>query len=259
MACARSPCSSQAKPSQPSASAVLSGSGEQRQRLLAAANRRAASRPGTDGRARWPRPPSRDLRVAHLGAEAPSPGPAAASAASNSPRSAWFSPTAQYAGPIHHDSAARFEQGDGPPPVLEALPGTARHRVVLGEDVVDAAPRRVVLASLGGRQAELQVMRRLALVRRGRDGRDRAGSDSARRPADRPGHPARPGGEAAGRRGPANAPRGTSEIGLRQRELETAAILLRGRQAIDVSARLLDDPDGLQMRVGGRRPCRRTA
>ena len=36
-----------------------------------------------------------------------------------------------------------------------------------------------------------------------------------------------------------------------ERELETPAILLRGRQAIDVSARLLDDPDGLQMRVGG--------
>ena len=29
---------------------------------------------------------------------------------------------------------------------------------------MDAAPRRVVLASLGGRQAELQVMGRLALV-----------------------------------------------------------------------------------------------
>ena len=57
-----------------------------------------------------------------------------------------------------------LQQGDGPPPVLEALAGPARHRGVLGEDVVDAAPRRVVLASLGGRQAELQVMGRLALV-----------------------------------------------------------------------------------------------
>jgi hypothetical protein len=57
-----------------------------------------------------------------------------------------------------------LEEGDRLTGVLEAVPGAARHGAVLGEDVVDPASRRVVLAPHRFHEAQPQVVRRLPLV-----------------------------------------------------------------------------------------------
>ena len=57
-----------------------------------------------------------------------------------------------------------LEEGDGLLGVLETIPRAARHGLVLGEDVVDPAPRRVVLAPPRLGESKAQVVRRLSLV-----------------------------------------------------------------------------------------------
>ena len=48
-------------------------------------------------------------------------------------------------------------------------------------------------------------------------------------------------------------------VGLAERELQAASILLGGRQAVDMGSRLFQDPDGLRCERARRRPCRRAA